>query len=185
MTTAPLEAQYTCGTVCGDQPRFARGEQHRPSRGLREHLRDGVPRRVHDGEEVGLQQPVDLVVAALVQLLGQRDARIAEEDVDRAVALDAHVDGAFGIGATGPTSFARTTGPSSAALDFARKRLRRRRLLSARGREARLRARKRSAQVCPMPVLAPVMTAALPASRKEGGSAPRITPRRPTRLRLD
>ena len=60
---------------------------------------------------------------ALVQLLGQRDPRVAEEDVDRAVALHARVDRALGIGAAGDVRF-DDGADAAGALDLALERLR-------------------------------------------------------------
>jgi hypothetical protein len=94
-----LDAQYTGESVWADESRLARREEDRSTAPLREHTRDGVPRRMQQRQQVHRQQPFDLLVARLGQLFWQRDAGVAEQDVDGAKPFDAPVDGALRLGA--------------------------------------------------------------------------------------
>ena len=81
------------------EPRLARREQQRTAARLLEHARDRRARRVDHSQQVDRQQALDLGVARVGEQLGERDARVAEEDVDSTVLLDAVVDGALVVGA--------------------------------------------------------------------------------------
>jgi len=85
---------------------------------LLQHHRDGTTRGVHRPEQIHREQALDLSIVALRQHFGQRDARIAEENVQRAVALDAEIERSLVVLAATHVTAEEASG-STAFLHFA------------------------------------------------------------------
>ncbi len=85
----------------GHEPGLAGREEHRAAAWLGEHPRDRVTRRIDDASQIHVEHALDLVVTGVGEELGQRDAGVADQDVDRAVSLHTLVDGALVVGTAG------------------------------------------------------------------------------------
>src|SRR5881409_1122396 len=101
------------------EPRLARGEENHAALGLLEHDGNRAPRGVQRALHVHVQHPVDFVVGALREELGQRDTRVAEQDVEAGITLpkllpqsaDDEIDRVLDVNVKGPLYAARRAIP--------------------------------------------------------------------------